>query len=126
MHLLTYFRHLDLEKLPPEYILRRWCVDATKYSIFNDEIDQISKGKGSQTQRIHTLKYIFNKIIEEATSKETFDIAEKGMNEIVGKMKQMNVENGDVVSQRDNGSKLCSTLKRRVEIYFLLFAHPLW
>lgn len=52
MHLLAYFRHLVLQRVPPEYILRRWRVDSKKYSSFNDEIDRISKGKESLTNQI--------------------------------------------------------------------------
>lgn len=43
-HLLAYFRQLDLEKLPDEYVLKRWYIDAKKNSNFNNEtiINEIS------------------------------------------------------------------------------------
>lgn len=56
MHILAYFRQMDLQGLPPEHVLRRWCVDANKDSTFNNEINQISKGKESR----HCESTIFN------------------------------------------------------------------
>lgn len=108
MHLLTYFREFDFEMLPPEYVLRRWCVNAKKYSIFYKEIDQISKGKESLTMEIHNLKCLFNMIIREAISEESCNVAKKGLNEILDKMKKINVANGNIVSQMDKGKQVTS------------------
>lgn len=102
----TLARHLDLEKLSPEYNLRRWCVDAKNYSSFNDETDRIRNSKESLINQIFTLRHLWNMIIDQVISENSYELAKKGMDEIVDEMKQIILANGDTGSQRHNGNKV--------------------
>lgn len=85
-----------------------------KHSKFNNDIDQLSKGREFMYLRIHTLKSIFCTIIDEAIADGRCDIVENGMNVIVDQMKKFNMTNGNVLCERDKGKQVIFSTEKEI------------